>query len=162
MNKDLQHLRLPAIFHYIVGALVMAVASIFIFHFGLGLLMLLSPASMGGGTPPPPFMGWMFTLLGGGAVLLGWAIGIGLLLAGRFLSRRTHYIYCMVMAGVALLFQPFGTLLGIFTFIVLLRPSVKHLFETGELPYDPEEDDETENVYDDRIRAGSYNIHGER
>lgn len=163
MHKDLEHLRLLSIFHYIVGGLILAAASFFLIYFGLGLMMLLAPSSMAGpAPPPPPALGWIFTLLGGGAVFLGWAIGIGVMLAGRFLSRRTHYVYCLVLAGIVLLFQPFGTILGVFTLIVLLRPSVKHLFETGELPYDPEEDDEPESAFKDRIRGRSYNIHGER
>jgi hypothetical protein len=33
------------------------------------------------------------------------------------------------MAGVMCIFMPFGTVLGVFTLIVLLRPSVKPLFE---------------------------------
>jgi hypothetical protein len=161
MHQDLQHLRLLAIFHYVFGALVMFFASFFLFYLGLGLVMVLSPSSMGG-PPPPPALGWMFVLIGGTAVILGWAIGICLMLAGRFLNRRTHYIYCLVMAGVAALLPPLGTVLGVFTFIVLLRPSVKHFFETRELPYDPEEDDEAENVAPHHIRTSSYNIHGER
>lgn len=161
VHKDLQYLRILAIFHYVLGALIMAVASIFLLHFGMCLMIVLSPTSFGGPLPPPA-LGWMFVLMGGWAVFLGWAIGICLILAGRFLSRRTHYLYCLIMAGVALVIVPFGTVLGVFTFIVLLSPSVKYLFESGELPFDPEEDDEKRSDFDDRIRAGSYNIHGER
>lgn len=149
MHKDIQYLQLLSVFHYVIAALIMAVSSIFLLHFGVGLMMILSPSSMGG-PPPPPFMGWIFAFLGGGAVLLGWSIGIGLLLAGRFLSRNTHYIFCLIMAGVVLLFVPLGTVLGVFTFIVLLRPSVKHLFETGELPYDSDQDDEWGPTIDER------------
>lgn len=161
MNKDLQYLNLLSIFHYIVGGVVVVLASIPILHFVIGLMMIFSPASMGKGPPPPPLVGWMFALIGGLAVFFGWSLGIALMLAGRFLRHRTHYIYCMVMAGLALMFQPFGTILGVFTIIVLLRPSVKHLFETGVTPYDPEED-ERDGFHDDHITAGPYNIHGER
>lgn len=150
MNKDIQHLKLLSLFHYLVGGFVLLIGSLPIFHF--------SPATLGSG-PPPPWMGWTFALLGGLGVLFGWSLGI--MLAGRFLRRRKHYIFCMVMAGFALMFQPFGTVLGIFTLLVLFRPSVKHLFETGEMPYDPEEDEISE-FHDDRIVSGSYNIRGER
>ena len=53
------------------------------------------------------------------------------LIAGRFLGRRTHHLYCLVMAGIECCFMPFGTILGVFTIVVLLRPSVKTLFEQG-------------------------------
>ncbi len=36
------------------------------------------------------------------------------------------------MAGVACMFMPFGTVLGVFTIIVLLRDSVKELFSVTE------------------------------
>lgn len=158
MNKDLQHLKILSIFHYLVGGLIAVIASAFLFHFVVGVMMIVSPASMGGSPPPPPLLGWLFALGGGGAVLCGWTIGIGMMLAGRFLSRRKHPLFCTVMAGIATLWQPFGTVLGVFTLLVLLRPSVKRLFETGELPYDLDEDD----FRDDRITSGSYNIYGER
>jgi hypothetical protein len=32
------------------------------------------------------------------------------------------------MAAISCIFMPFGTVLGVFTIIVLLRPSVKELF----------------------------------
>jgi len=32
------------------------------------------------------------------------------------------------MAGVECMFMPFGTVLGVFTIIVLMRPSVKEIF----------------------------------
>ena len=162
MYQDFQHLKLLSIFHYIVGVGMILIGSLPILHVVIGLMMIFAPASLGAGPPPPPMMGWLFAVLGGVGVLFGWSLGIGMMLAGRFLRRRTHYIYCLVMAGLSLMFQPFGTVLGVFTFVVLLRPSVKQLFETGELPYDPEEDDIRESIRDDRIAAGSYNIHSER
>ncbi len=56
--------------------------------------------------------------------------------AGYYLSKRQHYTFCLVMAGVECIFIPFGTVLGIFTIIVLARPVVKALFEPGE-PVEP-------------------------
>ena len=35
----------------------------------------------------------------------------------------------MVIAGISCLFVPYGTILGVFTFIVLQRSSVEKLFE---------------------------------
>jgi hypothetical protein len=157
MNKDIQHLNLLAVFHYLVGALMMLISSIFIFHLVIGVIAIISPSSLGG-TPPPLLIGWVFALLGGAAVFLGWSLGIALMIAGWFLHRRTHHLYCFIMACFSLMFQPFGTVLGVFTIIVLMRPSVKHLFATGEAPYDPE-DDEFRDV---RMTMDSYNIHDER
>jgi hypothetical protein len=38
----------------------------------------------------------------------------------------------MVIAAIQCAFTPFGTVLGVFTLIVLVRPSVKALFLSGE------------------------------
>jgi len=53
---------------------------------------------------------------------------ICILITGRSLSRRKCYSFALVMACVECLFIPFGTILGVFTIIVLLRESVKALF----------------------------------
>jgi hypothetical protein len=37
-------------------------------------------------------------------------------------------LYCLVVAGIECIFMPFGTVLGVFTIIVLMRPSVRNLF----------------------------------
>ena len=47
---------------------------------------------------------------------------------GRCIARRRRYMFCLVMAGVECTFMPMGTVLGIFTIIVLIRESVKQLF----------------------------------
>ena len=39
-----------------------------------------------------------------------------------------HYTFCFVMAALACAFFPFGTILGIFTIVVLVRPGVKEMF----------------------------------
>ena len=38
------------------------------------------------------------------------------------------------MAAISCAFMPFGTVLGVFTLIVLLRPGVKELFGVGTAP----------------------------
>jgi hypothetical protein len=162
MNPDLQHLRLLSIFHYLVGGMLMVVASIPLIHFTIGIMMVFAPGSMSKGAPPPAVVGWMMIMIAGAVVVLGWGLAIALMLAGRFLSQHKHHLFCLIVAGVTTLFQPFGTILGVFTIIVLVRPSVKQLFATGELPYDPEEDDEIVPLHDARIHSGSYNISSER
>jgi hypothetical protein len=159
MNQDLQHLKLLSIFYYVVGGLLAVFAFFPIFHFLIGLMMIVSPSSMGGGGPPDPLVaGLFFVLLSGAIMLLGWAWAVALMVTGWFLSRCKRYLFCLVMAGIACLFHPFGTVLGIFTIIVLIRPSVKRLFENGGLPPVPEDEDETPIRYDDHITRGSYDI----
>ncbi|PYI82572.1 MAG: hypothetical protein DMF09_14100 [Verrucomicrobia bacterium] len=51
--------------------------------------------------------------------------------AGRSLSRRKHYWFAFVVACIECIFIPFGTILGVFTIIVLSRESVKTLFSSA-------------------------------
>ncbi|HEY7329126.1 MAG TPA: hypothetical protein VH592_15900 [Gemmataceae bacterium] len=158
MNQDLQHLKLLSIFHYIVAGLLALIACIPIIHLVVGLMMIFSPSSMSSrGEPPPAAVGWIFVLLASAIILLGWTMAICLMISGWFLSRGKKYWFCFVMACAICLFHPFGTVLGVFTIVVLLRPSVKRFFETCELPH--EFDDEKEaHSYDDHVTERSYNI----
>ena len=51
-------------------------------------------------------------------------------MAVRLGQRRSHTL-CLVAAALSCVFMPFGTLLGVCTFVVLLRPSVAPLFKGG-------------------------------
>lgn len=164
MNKDLQYLKILSIFYYVVGGILAVFACFPIIHFIVGLMMLVAPNKMSGSGPPPPaFVGWMFVLIAGLIILSGWAMAVALMFAGWYLRRCEHYIFCLIMAGVACLFHPLGTILGVFTIILLIRPTVKELFETGipaEQERDPDEE-ETPRVYDDHIRRDSLQVRGE-
>ena len=77
---------------------------------------------------PPAALGWVFVSLGIFLFLLGAVFALVLVLAGRSLSRRKLYWFAFVVACVECIFIPFGTILGVFTIIVLSRESVKTLF----------------------------------
>jgi hypothetical protein len=130
MGDDVQQLKLLALFHYIVGGLLALFAFFPGIYLAMGILMVTAPASMsGGGAPPPRFMGWGFIIFSSLAMLVCWVFAGCIALAGWYLTRRKHRTFCMVAAALACLWTPFGTVLGIFTLIVLLRPSVIELFE---------------------------------
>ncbi len=127
MNQDAEHLRLLSIFHYIVAGIALVFCLFPSIYAVVGALMVTHRFD-GAGKPPPPFVGWAILCLGLGLVLCGLAFAVCLALAGRHLARHRHHTFCLVMAAIACTFMPFGTVLGVFTIIVLTRPSVRLLF----------------------------------
>ncbi|MDZ4816523.1 MAG: hypothetical protein SGI71_09690 [Verrucomicrobiota bacterium] len=51
------------------------------------------------------------------------------LMTGLFLRMRRYRTFCLVSAAISCIHLPFGTVLGIFSLMVLLRPSVKKIFD---------------------------------
>ncbi|MDD5347079.1 MAG: hypothetical protein PHT59_00530 [Candidatus Omnitrophica bacterium] len=134
-SEDERQLGLLSIFHKILGILVAVFSCMFIFHLVIGIISLVNPGALGGNNNPPPAMfGWLFLIMGSAAILLGWSLGVCMFLAGKYLTERTHYKFCFGVAIASCLVQPFGTVLGIFTIIVLSRLSVKALFSQTPLP----------------------------
>jgi len=80
---------------------------------------------------PPEFLGWIFAALGLLFFLIGIAMAICILIAGRSLTLRKRYSFALVIACIECLFIPFGTILGVFTIVVLSRESVRGLFSTA-------------------------------
>lgn len=135
-DQDSQHLKLLAMFHYIVGGLG-ALFSLFpLMHLVMGIAMLTSTAGFSdqSGSSPPPFVGWLFIILGGFFIFVGLTMSMVIALSGRFITRRTRYPYSFVVACIECVFLPFGTILGIFTIIVLSRPSVKEQYQPSGAP----------------------------
>lgn len=133
LTQEEEHLRLLSIFHYVVSGLAALFALIPIFHLIFGLIMILAPEKFAGPghaqeQPPLALMGWFFVIFAAVFITIGWTFAAFVLATGRFLSRRKHYMFCLVMGGVECLFMPFGTVLGVFTIIVLMREPVKQLF----------------------------------
>jgi hypothetical protein len=129
MSKDEEQLRLLSIFYFIWGGLSALGILLGLFYVGIGMAMAtgaIPPPQ--GGEAPPPAVGWM--LVGFGAVIGVFSLlySIGLIIAGRRLRQQRSYVLCMVMAGISCINVPIGTVLGIFTFVLLGRESVKALF----------------------------------
>ncbi|HVJ46578.1 MAG TPA: hypothetical protein VM511_09360 [Luteolibacter sp.] len=113
-----------------------------------------TPSSPGttspGITPPPPspappvvsstppvsghperWMGGFMLGIGLFGLIFGMSLAICLFLVGRWLTARKHPTFCFVVACIQCINMPLGTLLGVFTILVLNRPSVRALFIAG-------------------------------
>jgi len=137
MNQDREHLRLLAIFHYVVAGLAALFSSFPLLYTTVGAIFIFAArhgTPKPGEEPPPEFIGWILAIVGSLLFLLGVAIAICILIAGRSLAKRTCYWFALVVACIECLFIPFGTILGVFTIVVLSRESVKALFSTAQAP----------------------------
>jgi hypothetical protein len=134
MTQNDDHLRLLSIFHYVVGGLAALFSLLPLFHLVLGISFLVAPRVFSNqGTPPPAFVGWIFIVMAAIAMAVGLSFAGCVIAAGRCLARRRNYLFCLVVAAVECMFLPFGTVLGVFTLIVLMRESVKPMFEAGKV-----------------------------
>ena len=136
MNQDREHLQLLAIFHYVVAGLA-ALFSFFRYFTQRSAPSSYSPRGTAqrnlGEDLPPEFLGWIFAVLGSVLFLIGIAMAICILIASRSLALRKRYSFALVMACIECLFIPFGTILGVFTIVVLSRKSVRGLFSMANV-----------------------------
>ena len=128
--KDEEHLKLLATFHYVLAGLIALMALFPVFHLLFGILMIVAPESMeSGGDPPPAFFGWFFVIFASVFMITAWILAAFVLITGRFLAARKRRTFCIVMGGIECAFMPLGTVLGVFTILVLMRESVEKLFD---------------------------------
>jgi hypothetical protein len=128
MTTDEEHLRLLSIFHYVVAGLSALFSLIPVMHILMGVGMLTGGFDGPATTREARIFGWFFIAMGSAIFLGGLTFSACLAFAGRSLARREHYMFCLVMAAVACAIFPFGTILGVFTIIVLQKPPVRQLF----------------------------------
>jgi hypothetical protein len=129
VDRDAEHLRLLSIFHFVIGGFLGLVSCIPLIHLTVGLgLLVAGAASQDAAGAPPAVLGLIFVLVASAFILTGWTIAGCTLAAGRFLKQRRRYTFCFAIACLLCLFMPLGTILGVFSIVVLNRPSVKAMF----------------------------------
>ena len=131
MKRDQEQLKLLSIFYYILGSFAAFFSFFPLFHIITGIVFITNPGLFADkklDTPIPAFLGWLFIVLGTVFILLGLAYAICLIYTGRFLVRKKHYLFCLVVGCLACISFPFGTILGIFTIVVINRQSAKEQF----------------------------------
>jgi hypothetical protein len=128
MDKDLEHLKLLSIFYYINAGITALFSCFPIIHVSIGVAIVLGSLN-GGPNPPPAFIGWIFIAIGSVIILGGWTLAFLSFLTAKYLKQHKNYMFCNIIAGINCAFFPTGTILGVFTFLVLLREPVKQLFK---------------------------------
>ena len=70
-----------------------------------------------------PTLGWPHL------IALGAAIAIAKYFTSKYLKQHRKRTFCQVVAGISCLSIPYGTALGVATFLALAKPSVTGLFD---------------------------------
>jgi hypothetical protein len=131
-KADADHLRLLSIFHFVGAGLAVLGMGFLTLHYIVFHAFLANPdiwRNQKGAVPPPrelfAIFKWFYVVFGAWLA----ASGVANLLSGLFIGRRKYRIFSLAVAGMNCIHIPFGTVLGVFTFIVLLRPSVCDVYE---------------------------------
>lgn len=123
-------MKLLSIFHYVLAGMTALAGCIPILHLVVGIVMVSGGFPSSPGSPPPPAaFGWLFIGIGGTVIVLAWTMAVLQFLAARWIAARQRRMFCFVMACIECAAFPVGTALGVFTILVLQRPSVRDLFD---------------------------------
>jgi hypothetical protein len=126
---DAEHLKLLAVFHFVLAGLAVVGLGFLCLHWFFmnsffGNPEMWKDAKAGAPVPPPKeffaIFKWFYAVMG--VFIVGG--GLAALISGFCLLRRRARLFSLVVAGISCLGFPFGTALGVFTLVVLLRESV--------------------------------------
>lgn len=131
-----EHLRILSICYWIFAALGALGLLALVCH-GLFFVTLIGAMPAVGGPPgaatsgpdPRPLLTGMMSVVYGSIGCFLLAMIVLDVLAARGLARKRSRTTCLVAAGLTCLSFPFGTVLGVFTFVVLSRGDVIAAFE---------------------------------
>lgn len=134
-RRDIEQIKVLAIFHFVFASLALVGTAFLAVHYVMMHTVFANPEmwkSQHEAPPPKAFFDafiWFY-------VFMGVFLVIGLILnalSGFFLLRKRNRLFSIIIAGLDCLQIPFGTVLGVFTLILLSRDSVRHLY-AGETP----------------------------
>src|SRR5271165_2712107 len=102
MNRDEEHLRLLAIFHYVAAGITGLISMFPLLHLAIGLFIIFEGDKFKSqhGEPPPVWFGWIFVIFACVFILLGLTMAGLFLINGRCIAKRKHYTLCQVLSGV--------------------------------------------------------------
>jgi hypothetical protein len=144
-SQDAQYLKLIEIFHYVMAGLAVAGMAFLFAHYMIMNSVFTNPQILeqmrkqqeqrGQAMPfdPAQFIHafvWFYALIGAwGLVSL-----VANLVSGLSIRARRRRMFSLIVAGFNCINFPFGTLLGIFTLILLLRPVMPALYHETPTP----------------------------
>jgi hypothetical protein len=138
---DSQDLKLLSIAHYVLAALTAAMAMVFA-PLGVVGWLWLHQAKQAAIEPPAALLesgdrallGALYLATGASGAVLCLVHGVVVAYIGRCIARRRRRTLCLAFSLFHLLNLPLGTILSIFTWLVLKRPGVRQAFVPQQRP----------------------------
>ena len=129
---DADHLSLLSIFHFVGAGLALLAMLFLLGHYAMFHTIFDNPKmweNQKNGPPPRELFEvfrWFYLIFG------AWLVASGVLnvMSGLFIRRKKRRMFSMIVAGLNCVHMPLGTVLGVFTLIVLMRDSVRESYET--------------------------------
>ena len=134
---DEEHLKLLSL-GYLITAAMTAFFALFALIYvavvvGVVTIAARKPLVAGNsGQAIPAAIGWIVAVIGLGFFLVVLAFAAAKLRVAFCIKKRKSRTFCMVIAAICCLGVPYGTLLGVLTFMVLGRASVVRMFQTSQ------------------------------
>lgn len=136
---DAEHLKLLAILHFVLAAMSLVGMAFLFLHWFFMHTFIGNPElwkNQKGGPPPEQFFAvfqWFYVFFGA-FILTG---GVTNVISGWMILKRRTRVFSLIVAALDCMVFPFGTCLGVFTFVVLLRDSVREVYEAEARPTPP-------------------------
>jgi hypothetical protein len=134
MEQDISQLRLLSIFNYVFAGLWILGGLLFGGLYIVGGMFMANAQTTEDSTISGAAAGGIFTIIGIVIGLIFIIVGVICWISGNCLRKHKGYGFSFLIAILHLFNFPLGTALGVFTLVVLNRPTVKALFKGEALP----------------------------
>lgn len=133
-KADSGQLKLLVLFHFIGAGLAVLGLGFLFLHFSLVNMLFTDPQMWEGqkGGPPPQqlfvIFKWFYLIFG----IFLIASAVSNLISALWIRAKKNRIFSLIVAGFNCLHMPLGTILGAFTMVVLMRDSVREMYESRD------------------------------
>lgn len=131
VEKLRQNLGMLGLAHYAFAGLMVLTGCIFFFHVFFGIATIAMPEAFkdsNTGEPMPVFFGLTMTSIGGCAIAAFWTMALLFALAGGGLRSGRRRMLSLVTAVLMLGSFPLGTIVGVLTLMLLMKPEAKQIY----------------------------------
>ncbi|HEY3817747.1 MAG TPA: hypothetical protein VGL81_11275 [Polyangiaceae bacterium] len=130
--EDETQLNTLAICHYIYAGMLGLFGLFGLIYVVFGVILAtasLGATGAGHAGPPPAAIGGVVAAIGGFITVFLWAKAACVAYSGMSLKKRQKRTFSFVIACICCVNIPLGTALGVFTLVVLSRPTVKAIYD---------------------------------